>query len=89
MYGCGDGGGVVSTTAPMGVAVGGAAAKGPFKEGATVSVFKVNADGSLITPASWTTKVKNDLGEFSVDVGNYNGALEIQIPEPIGMNTAI
>lgn len=77
LAGCGDGGGTVSTTAPSGTIISGSAGKGPFKTGATVSVFKVNADGSLIT--SWSASVKNDLGEFSVDVGSYTGALEIQV----------
>lgn len=79
LSGCGDGGGEVTVSAPAGSVVSGSAAKGPFKQGGKVEIFKVNKDGSLVTPATWKGTIASDDGKFSVNLGDYQGPVEIQI----------
>ncbi len=78
IYGCssGGGGGVIAPQAPN---LTGKASKGPFKTGAVVEVYKINADGTLEDTPSWQGEISSDTGEFSIDIGDYSGALEIQV----------
>ena len=70
-----------SRTDPSAVSssVGGAAVKGPFKTGSTVEVYEINADGTLKTEPSWTGSTSDDQGNFSIDLGSYSGAVEVQV----------
>jgi len=58
---------------------GGAAVKGPFKSGSTVEVYEINADGTLEAGPSWTGSVSDDQGNFSMDLGSFSGAVEVQV----------
>jgi hypothetical protein len=57
----------------------GAAVKGPFKSGSTVEVYEINADGTLKAGPSWTGSVSDDQGNFSMDLGSFSGAVEVQV----------
>lgn len=57
----------------------GAAAKGPFKSGSTVEVYEINADGTLKAGPSWTGSTSDDQGNFSLDLGSFSGAVEVQV----------
>jgi len=76
--GGGGGGGAVAVGSNT---VGGAAAKGPFQKGSTVTAFKLNADGTRIGTAATkaSVKVTDNLGTYSIKGLSWSGLTEVEI----------
>jgi hypothetical protein len=81
LAGCGGGGG---SSAPPTAVISGVASKGPISAG-TVQVFAIDANGvAATTPLNVATvatdKTKAD-GSYSVNIGNYTGAVLVEVRE--------
>jgi len=73
---CGGGGGGGATVGSN--TVGGAAAKGPFQTGSSVTAFKLNANGTRSGTKS-TTTVTDNLGSYSIAGLAWGGLTEVEI----------
>jgi len=77
LIGCGSGGGGTATVVGSNT-VGGAASKGPFQTGSTVTAYKLNTNGTRSATTA-TGTVSDNLGTYSLTGVSWAGMTEVVI----------
>ena len=83
---CGGGGDASTTPVAGSTSLSGVASKGPLKK-AVVTAYAVDANGAVGT-TKLAEKVTGEQGEYTLDMGNYVGALQLVVTASADTTTA-